>query len=116
MIDVLLQMHIAMEETKFGMDERDLTEFFDYYHAQSDSLRNVAIRGLMGMASATDDEAQIREEFRRLRAMFGNLKANQMLGNASFGTLSFGMSSDYRIALGEGSTMVRIGSLLFGAR
>jgi pyridoxal phosphate enzyme (YggS family) len=115
-IDVLLQMHIAEEETKFGMDERDLTEFFDYYEAQSDSLGNVSIRGLMGMASATGDEARIRGEFRRLRGMFGNLKANQMLGSASFDTLSFGMSSDYKIAIEEGSTMVRIGSLLFGAR
>jgi pyridoxal phosphate enzyme (YggS family) len=115
-IDVLLQMHIAQEETKFGMDERDLTEFFQYYEAQEQSLQNVRICGLMGMATATDDEGQIRAEFKRMNAMLTSLQHNQMLGKSYFNTCSMGMSSDYGIAIDEGSTMVRIGSLLFGRR
>ncbi len=116
MIDVLLQMHIAEEETKFGMDERDLTEFFQYYEAQEAGLQNICICGLMGMATATEDEAQIRSEFRRMATMFGNLKKAQMPGKPHFNICSMGMSGDYRIAVETGSTMVRIGSLLFGAR
>ncbi len=115
-IDVLLQMHIAEEETKFGMDERELTEAFQYYEAQEAQLQNIRICGLMGMATATEDEGRIRVEFSRLRAMFGNLSANQMLGKAYFNTCSMGMSGDYKIAVQEGSSMVRIGSLLFGNR
>lgn len=115
-IDVLMQMHIAEEETKFGMDERDITEFMQYYEAQKERLQNVRICGLMGMATATDDEAQIRSEFFRMHAFFMNLKKADFLGKAYFNTCSMGMSSDYRTAVAEGSTMVRIGSLLFGAR
>ncbi len=115
-IDVLLQMHIAEEETKYGMDERDLTEFFQYYETQETGIQHIRICGLMGMATATEDIAQIRAEFNRLRTMFGNLKGAQMLGKSYFNTCSMGMSGDYRIAVEEGSSMVRIGSLLFGAR
>jgi PLP dependent protein len=115
-IDVLLQMHIAEEETKFGMDERDLTEFFQYYEAQAKSLQNVRICGLMGMATATEDEGQIRAEFKRMNTMLVSLQHNQMLGKSYFNICSMGMSSDYGIAIEVGSTMVRIGSLLFGRR
>lgn len=115
-IDILMQMHIAEEETKFGMDERDIVEFLQYYEAQKGALQNVRIRGLMGMASATDDEAQVRSEFHRLHTFYMNLKKADFLGRAYFDTCSMGMSGDYKMALEEGTTMVRIGSLLFGAR
>ncbi|HTM66352.1 MAG TPA: YggS family pyridoxal phosphate-dependent enzyme [Flavipsychrobacter sp.] len=115
-IDVLLQMHVANEETKFGMDTTDIFEFMEYYQAQKDQLKNVRIRGLMGMATFTDNETQIREEFRKLRTRFNAMKQTDFLFKDYFDTLSMGMSSDYRLAIAEGSTMVRIGSMLFGAR
>jgi pyridoxal phosphate enzyme (YggS family) len=115
-IDVLLQMHVANEETKFGMDTTEIFEFMEYYQAQKDQLKNVRIRGLMGMATFTDDETQIREEFRKLRTRFNAMKQIDFLFKDYFDTLSMGMSSDYRLAIAEGSTMVRIGSMLFGAR
>jgi pyridoxal phosphate enzyme (YggS family) len=115
-IDVLLQMHVANEETKFGMNTTDIFEFMEYYQAQKDQLKNVRIRGLMGMATFTDDETQIREEFRKLCTRFDAMKQTDFLFKDYFDTLSMGMSSDYRLAIAEGSTMVRIGSMLFGAR
>ena len=115
-IDVLLQMHIADEETKFGMDEKELLDFLEYYDAQKNDLSNVLIRGVMGMASFTEDAEQVRSEFKRLYAFFDNRKRSNFLFKDSFSICSMGMSGDYRIAIEEGSTMVRIGSLLFGAR
>lgn len=115
-IDVLLQLFIADEETKFGLNEKEIIELLDYYEAQKEQLKNVRICGLMGMASNTDDEAQIREEFSRLHAVFLNLKQSSFLMKDYFNTCSMGMSSDYEIAIEAGSNMVRIGSLLFGAR
>jgi pyridoxal phosphate enzyme (YggS family) len=115
-IDVLLQMDIADEETKFGMDEKEIIEFLQYYEAQQEALQSIRICGLMGMATATDDESQIRSEFFRLHTFFMNLKKSTFLGKAYFSICSMGMSNDYKIALKEGSTMVRIGSLLFGSR
>lgn len=102
-IDCLLQVHIAQEETKFGMDATELATVV----AALDSLPNVHVRGLMGMGSLSDDMQQVRDEFRGLRKLFDQY---------SFDTLSMGMSGDYAMAIEEGSTMVRIGSLLFGAR
>lgn len=113
-IPCLLQIHIAMEETKFGLDPEELfallraPEFAD--------MKHVDIRGLMGMATLTEDEALIRAEFRKLRDLLGELRSGFFAGKESFCELSMGMSSDYKIALEEGSTMVRIGSLLFGPR
>ena len=115
-IDVLLQMHIASEASKFGMNSRDIWEFLDYYEAQQQQLQHVRIRGLMGMASFTEDENKIREEFRVLNAQFQSLRKTNFLYKDSFDTLSMGMSSDYKLAIQEGSTMVRIGSMLFGER
>lgn len=115
-IDVLLQLHIANEETKFGMDDRDIIEFLDYYTAQKEQLQNVRICGLMGMASFTDDKEQVRNEFRHLHDTFKNLKASYFLTSEYFAIRSMGMSGDYRLAIEEGSNMVRIGSMLFGAR
>ena len=115
-IDVLLQLHIAEEETKFVLDEKELFELLEYYDAQKADLQNVRICGLMGMATNTEDERQVRSEYKRLRNVFVHLKDAQFLNVPHFNTCSIGMSSDYNIAIEEGSTMVRIGSLLFGAR
>jgi pyridoxal phosphate enzyme (YggS family) len=115
-IKVLLQMHIADEETKFGMSNTELVEFLSFYEAQTDKLQNIQICGLMGMASLTDDEVKIRKEFAGLKNIFDNLQHNNFLFKDYFNTISMGMSSDYKIATEEGSTMVRIGSMLFGER
>ena len=105
-IDCLLQVHIAQEETKFGFDETELLNL------ELKQFLNVRIKGLMGMASLTDDINKIRIEFKSLRTLFEKLKTQ----NPELSILSMGMSADYKIALEEGSNMVRIGSLLFGER
>ena len=115
-IDMLLQMHVAKEETKFGLAEKEIIELLQYYDAQQADLQHVRICGLMGMATDTEDEAQIRAEFGRLHALFLNLKQSEFLAKSYFSVCSMGMSADYRLAVEEGSTMVRIGSRLFGAR
>lgn len=115
-IDVLLQAHIADEETKFGMDERDLIEFFQYYNAQKEALHHVRIRGLMGMATNTDSDVQVRSEFKKLHDIFKTIQGSEFLGKDYFDTCSMGMSSDYKIAIEEGGNMIRVGSLLFGKR
>ncbi|HEU4633485.1 MAG TPA: YggS family pyridoxal phosphate-dependent enzyme [Flavisolibacter sp.] len=113
-IDVLLQVHIAQEETKFGLDEHELHEILDNPAALQE-LKNVNIAGLMGMASFSDDEIGIRGEFDYLKILFDRY-THHRAPNVKFQTLSMGMSADYKIAVEEGSTMVRIGSLLFGTR
>lgn len=115
-INVLLQLHIADEETKHGLDERGIVELMDYYEAQKDTLQNIQICGLMGMATFTDDVTQVRAEFARLFNFYKHIKATYFIAKPSFNTCSMGMSGDYNIAIAEGSTMVRIGSMLFGAR
>lgn len=115
-IKVLLQMHIANEETKHGLDANGLTELMEYYEAQKDSLKNVEVCGLMGMATFTDDEEQVRSEFARLHNMYKHIKASYFIAKPYFNTCSMGMSGDYHAAIEEGSTMVRIGSMLFGVR
>lgn len=115
-IDILLQLHIAEEETKFGLDEKEVIELLEYYFAQEAQLQHVRICGLMGMATNTGNEAQIRKEFASLKSVFKNLQQSQFLFKPYFNTCSMGMSGDYHIAIEEGSNMVRIGSLLFGAR
>ncbi len=114
-IDCLLQVHIAKEETKFGFDIPELKQLHDTSTGSVHELKNVNIIGLMGMASFTTDEDLIRKEFEELKKCFD---ANTQLSTLNFklSTLSMGMSSDYKIALQEGSNMVRIGSLLFGER
>ncbi len=111
-IDCLLQMHIAREETKFGLDE---TELFELLERRSE-LPNIRITGLMGMASNTDDETLICKEFQGLKTLHDTVKARYFTDTGTFRELSTGMSGDYKLALAEGSTLVRIGSLLFGAR
>ena len=110
LIPCLLQMHIAEEDTKFGLDASELNELI---HSQEfKAMKNVKIMGLMGMATFTSDENQVRKEFAQLKSQFDKLKENL----PGISTLSMGMSGDYAIAIEEGSTMVRIGSSIFGVR
>jgi PLP dependent protein len=115
-IDVLLQLHIADEETKFGMDEKEILQLMDYYTAQKAGITHVRICGLMGMASNTTDEAKVRSEFRRLHNFFIHLRDTSFFNQPYFSVCSIGMSSDYELAIAEGGNMVRIGSMLFGSR
>ena len=110
-INCLLQVHIADEETKFGFNETEIQAVV----SELPELNNVKITGLMGMASFTKDEVKLRAEFKYLKMLFNKYKAYNSV-NCQMQTLSMGMSSDYKIAIEEGSNMVRIGSLLFGAR
>ena len=110
-IDCLLQVHIAQEETKFGMDETEIEEVY----AGINELANVRICGLMGMASFSDDTEKVRGEFKKLKTLFDKFK-QKAIDHGPWTILSMGMSGDYQMAIEEGSTMVRIGSLLFGAR
>ncbi|PLX12317.1 MAG: YggS family pyridoxal phosphate-dependent enzyme [Marinilabiliales bacterium] len=113
-IDCLLQFHIAKEETKFGLD---LTEAYEFLRSdQFKNLNNVNICGVMGMATFTENEDTIRSEFKELVHIFNELKETIFINSADFKEVSMGMSGDYKIAIEEGATMVRIGSLLFGAR
>jgi pyridoxal phosphate enzyme (YggS family) len=116
MIDVLLQLHIATEDTKYGMDENELMSCLEYYTAQRESLAHIRIRGIMGMASFTDDAQQVRTELRQIKNAFTQMKQTFFIGQSYFDTCSMGMSGDYQMAIEEGSTMVRIGSMLFGQR
>jgi len=109
-IDVLLQVHIASEETKFGFDEQEVFSVLE----QGSLFANVRIKGLMGMASFTENTDQVQREFSTLKSIFD--RARQQFTELSLDTLSMGMSGDYPLALRWGSTMVRVGSLLFGAR
>jgi pyridoxal phosphate enzyme (YggS family) len=117
-INVLLQMHIAAEETKFGFDKSELMSLFK--DNELSTFENVKVEGLMGMATFTDNEAQIRHEFNGLNEIYNQLtdqiKSSQPLKNAEMSILSMGMSGDYKIAIEEGSNMVRIGTTIFGDR
>ena len=108
-IDVLLQQFIADEETKFGLDKEEIQHIMQ---EEIQHLPNVRVVGLMGMATFTDDEKQIRNEFKTLKSNFDSLKNNFY----NLTVLSMGMSGDYQVAIEEGSTMVRIGSSIFGHR
>jgi pyridoxal phosphate enzyme (YggS family) len=114
-IDCLLQVHIAKEETKFGLDEHELHELIDTNCTDYTNYPNVCIRGLMGMASFTDDIGIVRSEFKFLKSLFDKYTILPVV-NCQLSILSMGMSADYKIAIEEGSNMVRIGSLLFGER
>ena len=113
-IDCLLQLRIAEEETKYGLT-RD--EVYDLVNSEAFSeMQNIRIRGLMGMATYTENREQIRGEFQLLNLIFDEMKASVFTGKEHFDQRSFGMSGDYELAVEEGSTMVRIGSLIFGQR
>lgn len=113
-IDCLLQVHIAQEETKFGFNEEELILAMD--QVNSLNMTHVRICGLMGMASFTTDMNVVRTEFKHLKKIFENTRTRLPVSQHPMEILSMGMSSDYKIALDEGTTMVRIGSLLFGER
>lgn len=110
-IDCLLEVFIAKEETKFGLDNHELQTLAMHYMDNTDD-KNICIKGLMGMASFTNDKEAVRKEFAFLKSLFDKLKTT----NSELQTISMGMSADYKIAIEEGSNMVRIGSLLFGKR
>ena len=113
-ISCLLQVHIAREESKYGWDEEELRNFIF-----GDEIRNmdhIKILGLMGMATNTDNQQTVRSEFRGLKSLFEDLKNENLPAQVNMKELSMGMSGDYKIAQEEGSTMVRIGSALFGPR
>ena len=109
-IDCLLQIYIAEEESKFGLDEQELEEILS--STEFKQLKNIRIVGLMGMATFTENKNQIEKEFKHLKTIFDKLKTQ----NSELKTLSMGMSGDYQLAISCGSTMVRIGSSIFGSR
>lgn len=116
-INCLLQVHVAMEETKYGLFESELDELVNgmMRAGELNQLNNIKICGLMGMASFSEDENKVRAEFKYLSTLYDKY-SHINTHNFHFHKLSMGMSSDYRIAIEEGSNMVRIGSLLFGSR
>ena len=105
-IDCLLQVHIASESTKFGFSLSEVTSALN----QADEFKNIRITGLMGMATFTDDTQQVSQEFKSLKTVFDSIK------NEHITTLSMGMSGDYKLAIEQGSTMIRVGSAIFGHR
>ena len=114
-IDCLLQVYIAKEETKFGLDEEELNEILHFIQNDKEGMKNIRVVGLMGMATFTDKQDQIKKEFTHLKSIFD--RTNQLLtSNSQLLTLSMGMSGDYQLAIECGSTMVRIGSSIFGGR
>jgi pyridoxal phosphate enzyme (YggS family) len=113
-IKILLQFYIAREETKYGLSESEAQELLAYHFAGNNPY--IEICGVMGMATFTENETQVRMEFRNLKEIFEALRSDWFSGDDNFSEISMGMSGDYRIAVEEGSTMVRIGSLLFGER
>ena len=114
MIRVLLEIHVAQEETKHGLTPDECRELLQ--NEQLAELRNIQICGLMGMATYTDDIALIEQEFHILHELFSELKAIYFIGNDNFAVLSMGMSHDYPIAISQGSTMIRVGTSIFGER
>lgn len=113
-INGLLQFHIAQEETKSGLTLPEAEAILAAEEFQQ--LRNVRLTGVMGVATFTDDEAQLRQEFRQLRSYFDHLKATYFQAEPAFCEISMGMSGDYKLAVAEGSTLVRVGSAIFGSR
>ena len=113
-IDCLLQIHIAREETKFGLSENEAIKLLE--NPELRGFKHIRLCGLMGVASFTDDMYTIREEFRGLAKFFQRIRKKYFSNDVSFCELSMGMSDDYRIAIEEGATMIRIGSLIFGKR
>ena len=114
-IDCLLQVYIAEEESKFGLDEKEVNEILKYVQNHNNEMNHIRIVGLMGMASFTNNPAQVEKEFSRLKTIFDSY-SNLNTNNCQLSTLSMGMSGDYALAIKCGSTMVRIGSSIFGGR
>lgn len=114
-IDCLLQMYIAEEESKFGLDENELKEILHFLQNDTNGMQNIKIVGLMGMATFTDNQNQIKKEFLHLKTLFDKYSTLKT-ENCQLKTISMGMSGDYLLAIDCGSTMVRIGSSIFGSR
>jgi PLP dependent protein len=113
-VDCLLQVYIAKEESKFGLDEKEL---FDLISSQEfNKMTHIRICGFMGMATYTDDHTVVRNEFKYLHDLFNRVKADYFNNKPEFNELSMGMSDDYKIAIEEGSTMIRVGTYIFGER
>ena len=115
-IDCLLQIHIAEEETKFGLDEEELNQVLKQVQKDKSEFENIRIVGLMGMATFTENQNQIEKEFNHLKSIFDKLNTIPFTQNLKPNILSMGMSGDYQLAISCGSTMVRIGSSIFGNR
>ncbi|HAL82349.1 MAG TPA: YggS family pyridoxal phosphate-dependent enzyme [Mucilaginibacter sp.] len=113
-IDCLLQIYIADEETKFGLGFDEAVELLR--SEEFAALKHIRIRGLMGIATNTDNEKQIKDEYYELKTFFDGIKQSFFRKDAAFDTLSMGMSSDYKVAIEQGSTMIRLGSTIFGER
>lgn len=114
-IDCLLQVYIAEEESKFGLDEQELDEILNEIQQNKENYKNIKIVGLMGMATFTENQNQIEKEFKHLKTIFDKYKTLNTQ-HCQLNTLSMGMSGDYQLAISCGSTMVRIGSSIFGTR
>jgi pyridoxal phosphate enzyme (YggS family) len=114
-IDCLLQVYIAEEESKFGLDEKEVNEILEYVQNDNNEMNHIRIVGLMGMATFTNNPAQVEKEFSRLKTIFDSY-SNLNTKNCQLNTVSMGMSGDYALAIKCGSTMVRIGSSIFGGR
>lgn len=112
--DVLLQFFIAQEETKFGLDLQEANAILD--SVEFKQLKHIQVCGVMGMASNTSDQKQVATEFRTLKQIFETLSSNYFPGQTYFKEISMGMSGDYQLAIQHGSTMVRVGSKIFGGR
>lgn len=112
--NVLMQVHVAMEETKFGFYPDELSAYF--HERKFEKLTSTHICGVMGMASNTDDEERVREDFRKIASIYRQIKEDPSLGLRGFDILSMGMSGDWKTAVEEGSDMVRIGTRIFGER
>ncbi|MDB5110631.1 MAG: YggS family pyridoxal phosphate-dependent enzyme [Mucilaginibacter sp.] len=113
-IDCLLQIYIADEETKFGLGFDEAIELLR--SEEYAGLKNIRIRGLMGIATHTENEKQIKEEYRELKTLFNGIKLSFFRKEQTFDVLSMGMSADYKLAIEEGSNMIRVGSTIFGGR
>lgn len=113
-VDVLLQLHVAQEEAKFGFTLDEIAELAN--SGKLTAMKNVRVVGVMAMATNTDDDAEIRHEFAEAHHVFYKLKDGCFFGNDDFREISMGMSDDYRLAIAEGSTLVRIGTTIFGER
>jgi len=113
-INVLLQFHIAKEDSKFGLNKMSCDELLN--SETFPTLKNISIIGVMGMATFTDNENQVKSEFKNLVDHFNILKSTTLITSESFSEISMGMSGDYKLAIEEGSTMVRVGSSIFGSR
>jgi PLP dependent protein len=113
-IPCLLQVHIAREETKFGFSGEEVTELISSH--QLTGMSHIEVRGLMGMATLTENQQQVRDEFRYLKTMFEKMRSMKLPAQVKMEELSMGMSGDFQIAIDEGSTMIRVGTAVFGER